>query len=221
MTNWRIAGIAAATLLAVAGPAPTAHGTRKALSGDLTKPLAQYTGDEFFALVRGLNYGSGADRQRRCRGNADCAGGRRTSVRVDAVADADSLSPGNLPQYGVIAALAVNHGADVEDRYGMQPGGRFAYYLIVLPSAGGTARWALEELDVAGNNRAHRTVASGRFNQCNHPYVRGARADFKTCAGAAGLIQASLVSFGSVRQGRDDEPLWIGCASGCCTSDGS
>lgn len=216
MTYWKLAGITAATMLAMSGPAPA----RRALSGDLTKPLAQYTGDEFFTLVRGLRYGQGADRARRCRGNTGCAQGQRVNVRVDAVADADSLSAGNVAPYGVIAARALNRGSggEVENRYGMQSGGRHAYFLIVMPAGAGVATWTLEELDVQGNARSHRTVATGRFNACNHPYVRGARADFKTCDQAK-LNEASILP-SLFRQGIDDAPLWIACASGCCTADG-
>jgi len=180
------------------------------LSGDLTKPLAQYTGDEFYSLVNGLNYGGGNDRQRSCRGQ-QCAGGQKVSVRIDAVTDEDSLSTGNISQYGVIAARAVNHGNAQESRYGMQ-GGPHTYYLVVQP--GGT--WALEELDTQAGH-AHRTIATGHFTWCGHPFVRGARADFKTCAQAGGGDHPTF-SFASFSQGRDD-PIWIGCAAGCCTAD--
>src|SRR4051812_17925984 len=167
--------------MAMSGRQPAPRSIR---SGDLSKPLSQYSGDEFFSLTRGLSYGQGADRARRCRGDDACARGARMTVRVDAVADADSLSGGDLAPYGVIAARGVSRGqsGEVEDRYGMQSGGQYSYYLIVLPAGGGSATWVLEELDSQGNARSHHTVSSGRFNGCNHPYVRGARADFKTCA---------------------------------------
>src|ERR1039457_1812063 len=103
-------GIAAATLLAIGGTAPSRPSTRAATSGDLTKALDAYTGDEFFNLVRGLNYSGRSDRQRKCRGSAACAGGQKINVHVEAVADADSLGTGNLGRFGVIAAHAVNHG---------------------------------------------------------------------------------------------------------------
>jgi hypothetical protein len=220
VTKWKLAGLAAATMLTVMGPTPAERARRVPLSGDLTKPLAQYTGDEFFALTRGLRYGQGADRGRRCRGTDGCTRGQQTTVRVDAISDADSLSAGNLPAYGVIAARAVNRGAggEIENRYGMQSGGRYSYYLIVMPPGPTGATWVLEELDVAGATRGHRTVATGRFTFCNHPYVRGARADFKTCA----IVKPTEASFfpSFSRQSLEDAPLWIGCASGCCTADG-
>lgn len=141
------------------------------------------------------------------------------SVRADAVADADSLSGTTVGANGVVAARVINNGSDTENRYNMEPAtaGRRAYFLIVLPATGGTANWALEELDVQGNNRSHRTVSTGPLTACNHPFVRGARADFKTCATARGgtFRQAS---FGLSAQ-EDDPPLWISCAAGCCTAD--
>src|SRR5258708_1447814 len=182
-------GIAAATavaLLSVSASSPHTQPARRALSGDLTKPLSQYTGAQFAALVRPLRYGQGADRPRKCRGPAECSAGRLVPVRVDAVADADSLAPGNLPRFGVIAARVRNRGAEMEERYNMRGGPQYTYYLIVLPATDGSATWSLEELDRPGAAIAHRTVASGPFILCNHPFVRGARADFKTCTQATG-----------------------------------
>ncbi len=229
MKNRHMAGIAAVALLAGAWAWPPSAGpgalvARGATSGDLTKPIDQYTGDEFYNFTRGLNYVQGPDRQRRCRGNAACAGAQRTLVRPDAVADVDSLSQGNLPQYGVVAARVIVRGNDADAMYGMQPNGadgRYSYYLIVMPGSS----WRLEELNVQGTNRTHRMLATGRFTACNHPYVRGARADFKTCAEASASARQGAVifrpaSFGSLSQGSGEPPLWIGCASGCCTAEG-
>jgi hypothetical protein len=211
--------VAAASLLTMGAQAPNeAQPTRRALSGDLTKPLAQYTGAQFAALVRPLRYGQGAARQRKCRGPATCAAGRQVSVRADAVADADSLGLTNLPQFGVVAARLRNNGAEMEARYNMRGGAQYVYYLIVAPAPGGLATWTLEELDTQGTNVAHRTVASGRFLGCAHPFVRGARADFQTCAqSAGGRASVSLISFS--RQGPDDPPIWISCAMGCCIAE--
>ena len=213
-------------LVAVVGAStpPTGQQQRRALSGDLTKPVGQYTGDEFFALVNRLNYAGGQQRARRCRGNPGCGNTVRTDVRVEAVTGEDSLSVGNLPQFGVVALKAVVRGNDTEAMYGMQstgPNGRFSYFLIVSASGAGAATWTLEELNIQGNVRTHRTLTQGRFTPCNHPYVAGARADFKTCAeaaaSAAGPTRFLNASFGSRQAG--DPPIWISCASGCCTAD--
>ena len=231
MTNWRMAGHGAVALLAVAASGWTGQGQgqRRALPGDLTKPIDQYTGDEFFTLVNGLNYTGGQERARRCSGNPGCGNTLRTNVRVDAVTSEDSLSAGNLPQFGVVAMKAVVRGNQTEAMYGMQsagPNGRFSYYLIVTTgSTPGAATWRLEELNIQGNTRTHRTLTSGRFTPCNHPYVAGARADFKTCAEAAASDASAArgatfinASYSPSMQGVEP-PLWIGCASGCCTAD--
>ena len=211
--------VAAVSLLTMGAHARTEQPARRALSGDLTKPLAQYTGAQFAALVRPQRYGQGAERQRKCRGPAECAAGRLVTLRADAVADADSLSPANLPRYGVVAARLRNRGIEMEARYNMRGGAQYVYYLIVQPATNGRATWILEELDTQGSSVTHRTVASGPFTPCNHPFVRGARADFKTCAQAAagGASSVSLVSFS--RQGPDDPPIWISCAMGCCIAE--
>jgi hypothetical protein len=223
--------VAAALLLLVFAGAmretPPQGQQRRALPGDLTKPIDQYTGDEFFALVNGLNYTGGQERARRCSGNPGCGNALRTNVRVDAVAGEDSISTGNLPQFGVVAMKAVVRGNQTEAMYGMQstgPNGRFSYYLIVMRgNTPGTGTWRLEELSIQGNTRTHRMLTQGRFTPCNHPYVAGARADFRTCAqagaSAAGQPRFLNASFGSSAQGTEP-PFWIGCASGCCTADG-
>ncbi|HET9425742.1 MAG TPA: hypothetical protein VFO55_10255 [Gemmatimonadaceae bacterium] len=215
--NLRSAALAVIALVAIGAHAPPTQPARRALSGDLTKPLAQYTGAQFATLTRRLRYGQGAERQRKCRGPAECSAGRLVTVRADAVADADSLSPTNLPRFGVIAARIRNRGVEMEERYNMRGGAQYSYYLIVLPATNGRATWILEELDTQGSVSAHRTVASGRFTPCNHQFARGARADFKTCAQAAGGTTISLASFGG--QGPDDPPIWIGCAAGCCIAE--
>jgi hypothetical protein len=219
VTSARMKGLAVAalSLLTLGAHAPT-QPARRALMGDLTKPLEQYTGAQFAALVQPLRYGQGAQRARRCRGLAACTAGRQVQVRVDAVADADSLAPTNLARFGVIAARVRNTGVEMESRYNMRGGTQYTYYLVVLPAPSGAATWVLEELDVQGTNVVHRTVASGRFLGCNHPFVRGARADFRTCA-QSGAGRASLLPVSFERQGFEDPPLWVGCALGCCIAE--
>ena len=101
--------------------------------------------------------------------------------------------------------------------YGMAPGARFEYFLIVLPGrAGGSASWRLEQLDTTSGSRVHRSIGTGVFQGCNHPFVRGARADFKSCASAT----IRPAAFGRVMQQGGDDPIWFSCAEGCCTADG-
>ena len=219
MTSFRVMAwtAAAASLLAICGTKDAKTATPPpAQPGDLTKPLAQYTGDELYALVNGLQFGNGHDRQRNCRG-PQCAGGQKVNVTIDAVLQEDSLSTGDISQFGVIAARAVNHGNAPEAKYGMLGGPR-AYYLVVLPDTS----WVLEEMDTNAGH-AHRTLTTGRFRGCGHPFVPGARADFKTCAqpsAGASATTHSPFSFASFPQD-PDPPIWIGCASGCCTADNS
>ena len=216
----KIFAVAAVSLLTLSAHAPV-QPTRRALSGDLTKPLAQYTGAQFAALVRPLRYGQGATRARRCRGPQECNGGRRqVSVRIDAVADADSLGPGNLGQFGVVAARLRNTGPEMESRYNMRADPEYSYYLIVTSQGPGNLVWIVEELDTQGTNVAHRTVASGRFVLCNHPFVKGARADFYTCDNSpARGGRATLLPVMSTPQTFEDPPIWMACAAGCCTAE--
>lgn len=220
MKSARMKGLAmaAVSLLTMGAHEPPTQPARRRLTGDLTKPLAQYTGAQFAALVSPLRYGQGAERSRKCRGLLECSTGRTVSVRVDAVADADSLSPANLPANGVVAARVRNRSPEMENRYNMRGGAQYTYYLIVLPASGGRANWLLEEVDVQGSSVAHRTVASGRFLGCGHPFVRGARADFKTCA-SDGPGRAAFQPVLFEKQLGDDPPLWVSCALGCCIAE--
>jgi hypothetical protein len=218
----KVFAVAAVSLLTLGAHTPV-QPTRRALSGDLTKPLAQYSGAEFAALVRPLTYGQGATRNRQCRGPQECNGRRRqVSVRIDAVADADSLGPGNLGQFGVVAARLRNTGPEMEARYNMRADPEYTYYFIVTSQGPGNLVWIVEELDTQGTNVSHRTVSSGRFVLCNHPFVKGARADFYTCAnspgGRGGRATVTPVLY-TPAQGFEDPPIWIGCMLGCCTAE--
>jgi len=190
------------------------------LPGALTKPLDQYSGDELFALTRQLQFTGGNERARRCRGDAACRGPRPTAstrIRVDAVGGEDSLSAATLPANGVVALRAINHGQRADTMYNTRPGAAYENYLIVIPVAGtATANWRIEELTTTAGARAHRTIATGTFRGCNHPFVRGPKADFKTCAQAVNVTPAS---FGARLQGGGESPIWLGCAEGCCTAD--
>ena len=207
--NLAVTGMARASLV----PPPGAPGS-------LQKPLTQYTGDEFYTLAHSLTYTGGAEAQRRCRGQAACRGPNptmHTRVRVDAVSGEDSLSAPTLPANGVIAVRALNRGQAADSMYNTQPGSQYEYYLIVTPTSPSTANWSLEELTTTPARRSHRTVSSGSFKQCGHPFVRGARADFKTCSQAALMHKAAFTLL--PQSGVGDAPIWFACAEGCCTAD--
>src|SRR5688572_24645463 len=84
---------AADSLATAAQVSALASQARVATPGDLAKPIDQYTGDEFYALTRGLQFTGGNERERRCRG---CNSARTTRVRVDGVQGVDSVSAGNV-----------------------------------------------------------------------------------------------------------------------------
>jgi len=93
----------------VAAAAPTVA----SLPGALTKPIDQYTGDEFYDFVQKLKWGGGAEKARKCKGNPGCGGtnpSQTTRVRVDAVDGQDSIPVTTLPANGVVAVRAGNKG---------------------------------------------------------------------------------------------------------------
>jgi hypothetical protein len=204
----------AKSLVASSSPTVTRGRAPHTMPGELTKPLDDYTGDEFYTLVQKLSYSGGHERNRKCRKDPGCAGTRRTLVFVDAVATEDSLYAGATPPYGVVYIRAVNRGDAPEARYGLLPrASNYEYYVIVTADSAGAMQWRLEQLDTKA--RVHTNFASGPFTGCHHKWAPGARADFKTCA-MVDQGQDSVVKLGLALQQADDAPLWVGCADGCC-----
>lgn len=192
--------------------------TPAAMPGALTKSIDSYTGDELYAFVRTLQFTGGVERERKCRNNPGCStpgAPRRTKVAVDAVALQDSLAADNAPPFGVLYIRAINRGDAEEARYGLKPGRQLEYYVIVLQDAGGTLKWRLEQLDTTPNARSHVSIGTGPFTSCYHTWVKGAKADFKTCAVAA-AGHDSVVKLGLVLHDAMDDPMWSACAGGCC-----
>jgi hypothetical protein len=187
--------------------------------GELTKPLADYSGDEFYQLTQTLQYAGANERTRRCRGQGCDTGNppRSTRLVVEGIVGEDSVDVANVPQFGVIVSRGRNLGGLPDAMYGMRPGNRFSYFLVILPptAVGGAARWQIEQLDVAGTNRAHSPLTTGFARGCNHPFRRGPGADFRTCADTTTVRPASMLL-----QGGGESPWWFNCDDGCCTTDG-
>jgi hypothetical protein len=202
-------------------PAPAmsvAAALTESLPGRLTKPIDQYTGDEFYELVQRLKWGGGAVRDRPCKGDPGCGGdkpSKQTKVQVDAVDGQDSVSAKKVPTNGVVAVRALNRGPYTEDRYGFKVGKNLEYYLIVLPGTDSTGRWQFEELDTTPGARRHTSVGTGTFTPCNHPFRKGRanRANFYTCPESASndSLQKSNLMFAAPKP-----PVWTACAEGCC-----
>jgi hypothetical protein len=200
-----------------AAPAPPGAGVQPgAPAGALTKPIDDYSGDEFYQFTRRLAFSGGRDRDRVCAGLQGCDGpnpSSRTLVRIDAVTAQDSLLPSNTPSNGVVAVRIVNRGALEEARYRLKPDTTIEYYMIVT-AQGGQWRWRLEELTTTAGARRHASVGTGTLLGCNHPWTRGARADFKTCAEAAdtGAAAQRTIALRFALAG----PVWMACGMGCC-----
>jgi hypothetical protein len=189
------------------------------LPGALTKPIDQYTGDEFYAFVQQLKWGGGVEKDRACKGNPGCGGtkpSQKTRVRVDAVDRQDSIATTTLPANGVVAVRAINRGTLDEERYGFKADKKYEYDAIVLPGTGANGSWRIEELDTTPGARKHTSFGTGTFEGCNHPFRPGRvnRANFYTCAdspGADSVQRSNLTMFSA-----PTDPIWIDCLAGCC-----
>jgi len=203
-------------------PPPDSTGTSASLPGKLSKPLGEYSGDEFYEFVQKLKWGGGAEKERKCKGEPACDGpnpSKKTLVRVDAVNDQDSLTASASGPNGVVAVRAINKGDLQEDRYGFKAEKKLEYYLIVLPGDAQNGRWQLEELDTTPGSRRHSTVGSGKFQGCNHPYQPGRvnRANFYTCSDSH--MSDSVQKSGLMMFAPPTDPIWVECGQGCCIAD--
>jgi len=192
------------------------------MPGQLTKPIDQYTGEEFYDFVQKLKWGGGAEKDRKCKGDPGCDGtnpSKQTVVRVDAVDGQDSLAAELSGPNGVVAVRAQNRGTLVEDRYGLKPDKQIEYYIVVLPGTGQNGRWQLEEVVTTPGNRSHTKVSDGVFRSCNHPYRPGRvnRANFYTCANSP--QSDSVQKSGLVMFDPKTDPVWVDCDHGCCLVD--
>jgi hypothetical protein len=214
---------AGATAAGATPPTPAnsvaATSTTASLPGTLTKPIDQYTGDEFYDFVQKLKWGGGVEKARKCKGDPACSGtkpSKETKVRVDAVDKQDSIVTTAVPVNGVVAVRAINRGTLDEERYGFKADKKFEYYMIVLPGTGENGTWRLEELDTTQGARKHTSFGTGTFTPCNHPFRPGRvnRANFYTCqdSRSADSVQTSNLMMFST----PTDPIWFDCAAGCC-----
>lgn len=203
-------------------PASARSTTVKQLPGQLTKPLATYTGDELYAFVQGLAFTADTVKDRKCKKDPACSATKpkKIKVAVSAVVGQDSLSAGTTPQFGVVYIRAINQGDAEEARYNLTPGKQFQYYVVVLPDSAGSMKWQMQQLDTTPGARRHASMGSGVFRPCQHTWTKGAGASFKTCASAA-AAHDSVVKLGLLQQtvGSDSDPIWAKCAFGCCVGE--
>jgi hypothetical protein len=198
---------------------PKDRGPAAELPGTLTKPIGEYSGDEFYALTHKLEWGGGAESDRKCVGDPQCEGAtpsKYTLVRVDAVGGQDSISATNLPKNGVVTVRALNRGEYTEARYGFKNSKTLEYYVLVLPGDEKAGRWQVAELDTTTGARKITMLGSGTFTPCNHPYQPKLvnRANFYTCQDAH--MSDSVQKTGLLLFSAHDDPIWASCAQGCC-----
>lgn len=197
---------------------------RRALPGDLPKPLAQMTSAELFSFGADLRFDNGPVQERNCA-RGGCKG------RIDAVRD-QVPGPALISANGTIVARLVNLGRDgVDDgpeaRYGTAPG-QNEFYVIALKDGDGWT-WTVREA-VRNGGGAARETASGTWTTCRHdpnnPSHPKGRSQFASCNAGAG--EEDLARVAGPRLPRDHavslrmfnplDPGWLSCSDGCCTA---
>ena len=168
----RRAGVVLVALVSLAACSNDGIPANGSMPGALTKRITSYSGDEFYAFVQKLAFNGGQDRARDCRNNPTCT----TTVRVDDVTTQDSIGRATAPQYGTVYVRANNE-----------------YYMIISADSAKGLQWRLERLDTTPNARRHVSVGTGPFVGCKHKWLKGARADFKSCERAATASDSAVV----------------------------
>ncbi len=204
------------------------------LTGELSKPLSSYTGDELMSFVKGLKMGGGHTQGRKCKSFWSCVGGLgKTPVTITATADAMHLNSSDAGTYGTIAAVVdgVHHDTD------SYPFLKNDTYLFIVYPATGTqgATWVLQQLEKNGASYTDATVANGAFHEC----TKGARlwwtsssADFQECGkvphptpiqkmDAFGFSGLKMIFSNLALLYGGDGSAWLTCDSGCCTMSAS
>jgi hypothetical protein len=168
--------------------------------------------------VSRLSYTGAHERDRRCANAPGCEGTPPTKfvkVQVEAIATQDSIAPSNATTNGVVYVRALNRGDAEEAKYRLAPGAQYEYFVVVNAPTKDAMQWTLVQLDTSSKARRLTTIGSGKFTPCNHQWVAGAQADFKSCDKARSA-RDSIVKLGLVLQGFDNDPMWATCSTGCC-----
>ncbi|MBA3646057.1 MAG: hypothetical protein H0W63_07730 [Gemmatimonadaceae bacterium] len=212
---------------------PTGYVRPPKLSGELTQPLANYSGDDLMTFVKGTKMGGGNTQRRKCRSFFSCLGGfGKTPVTITATADAKYLDSKDPGTYGTIAAVVDRIHEDTDGYPFLK---NDTYLFIVYPATSTrVATWVLAQLEKSGSSYSQSTVANGAFHECT-PKARlwwaGSSADFQECGKVRhpppAVQKMDMLGFGGLKvifsnlalfYGGDDS-AWVTCASGCCTMD--
>ncbi len=200
---------------------------RRALPGDLPKPLGQMTAGELFAFGASVRFDNGPVQDRDCA-RGTCLG------RIDAVRE-QTPGPSSISANGTIVARLVNLGGGQgnegpEDRY-QTARGQSEFYIVALKTASGWS-WTVREATRNGSE-APRETASGAWIVCRHdpsvPSHPKGRSQFASCTGNAGAgTGEELTRAAGPRLPRDyavsflsygpRDPGWLSCSDGCCTA---
>jgi hypothetical protein len=211
--------------LAILTASLSATPTRRALPGDLPKPLSQMTAGELFAFGASVRFDNGPVQDRGCA-RGPCLG------RIDAVRE-QTPGPGSISANGTIVARLANLGGNQgnegpENRY-QTARGQQEFYLIALRQGDGWS-WSVREATRNGPD-APRETASGAWTVCRHdpsnPNHPKGRSQFASCTANAGTGE-ELTRAAGPRMPRDyalsllayspNDPGWLSCSDGCCTA---
>lgn len=190
----------------------------------LTKPVTDYTGDQFQAVVSALYFGGSAvdDVVDPDTGAAAPQPPGGAELMVEAMSEANQVNLNDVGNFGTVVARLRNLGGGSDPTFGTTPGASHEYYIIVTPGTrADTAAFTIVRLTRGPNpsidprgrtgiiapcadDEAAPSYSSARFGGCTH---RGATAT----AERPGFFGVGTLW---AQEGRGS--IWVSCSAGCC-----
>ena len=183
-------------------------------SGELTKPIANYTAKEFASFVDSLSW-TGHYYPRDCSGGG-CSGNAKAEVLLEAISDAHQVDVANLPPNGVLMARMINVGKFKEKHYGIPTGGGEWYFLYYQKNGEKLFNFVKLTFDQNGDPTVYWDETPHPFAPCgtgpddpNHPKPNRAYAGFTGCDPHRNPRETFSLN----------KNVWISCSLGCCSSE--
>lgn len=218
------AGLAACNGQDGRGDAPDTAGPPSADRGSprLTKPVADYTGEQFQSLISALYFGgSSVDSAIAADTSVTAPAPGSAELMIEAMSAANQVDLNDVGNYGTVVARLRNLGGGSDPTFGTTPGATREYYVIVTPDPRpDTAAFA-----IVGLVRGPRPTVLPRGNTgiiapCaeDEPPPAYSSARFGGCTHRGSTAVTERRSLFGVRtlwaQGRGS--AWVSCTAGCC-----
>ncbi len=189
----------------------------------LTKPVTDYTGDEFQTVVSALYFGGSAvdDVMTSDTGMGAPQPPGDAELMIEAMSEANRVDLNDVGNFGTVVARLRNLGGGSDPTFGTTPGASHEYYVVVTPgTSSDTAAFTIVRLTRGPNPAIQPRGRTGIIAPCavDEPAPSYSSARFGGCVHRGDVAEAERTSFFGVRtlwaQGRGS--AWVSCSAGCC-----